>query len=219
MSTDSAGGDAPFPDERAPLLGEPSIAGDDSILSEHRVPAHIARRLFVSHFLSTWNSRLFEFGAVLYLATIFPGTLLIMSVYALVRGLSAILFAPAVGQYIDRGNRLQVVRVSIGKYPVVHASHHMRYTLTYPIRSPSKAWCSSFLRRLLRPCSPPTPWPRWGYWHAGGSLLFGLHRKALFYHEPGFRGERLGPLSYPSRTLCRSLMMLNRWSWWPKGTQ
>merc|ERR1712000_67280 len=42
----------------------------------------IARRLYVSHFLSTWNSRIFEFGAVLYLASIFPGTLLPMSVYA-----------------------------------------------------------------------------------------------------------------------------------------
>ena len=39
-----------------------------------------------------------------------------MSVYAFVRGLSAIAFAPAVGMYIDTGNRLQVVRVSIGMF-------------------------------------------------------------------------------------------------------
>ncbi|OCK90509.1 uncharacterized protein K441DRAFT_689486 [Cenococcum geophilum 1.58] len=45
---------------------------------------------FISHTLSTWNSRVFEFGAVLYLATIFPDTLLPMSVYALTRGVSAI---------------------------------------------------------------------------------------------------------------------------------
>ncbi|OQD90614.1 hypothetical protein PENANT_c001G03003 [Penicillium antarcticum] len=37
-----------------------------------------------------------------------------MSVYALSRGLAAILFAPAVGYYIDTGNRLRVVQVSIG---------------------------------------------------------------------------------------------------------
>src|SRR4051812_31419957 len=78
---------------------------------QHCVTTSIARRLYISHFLSTWNSRVFEFGAVLYLATIFPGTLMPMSVYALVRGLSAIIFAPAVGLYIDVGNRLQVVRV------------------------------------------------------------------------------------------------------------
>jgi iron-regulated transporter 1 len=50
---------------------------------------------------------------VLYLATVYPGTLLPMSVYAFARGLSAIIFAPAIGQYIDIGNRLQVVRLSI----------------------------------------------------------------------------------------------------------
>ncbi|KAM5353404.1 hypothetical protein ACJ41O_000054 [Fusarium nematophilum] len=98
-------------DERSALL--PNRHENHSRPSDHRVPASIARRLYVSHFLSTWNSRVFEFGAVLYLAAIFPGTLLPMSVYALFRGLSAIVFAPAVGLYIDTGDRLQVVRVSI----------------------------------------------------------------------------------------------------------
>lgn len=94
--------------ETSPLL-PPSNVQDD------RVSPRISRRLYLSHFLSTWNSRVFEFGAVLYLATIFPGTLLPMSVYALTRGLSAIFFASAVGHYIDVGNRLNVVRVSIGE--------------------------------------------------------------------------------------------------------
>jgi iron-regulated transporter 1 len=75
----------------------------------------IKKRLYISHFLSTWNSRVFEFGAVLYLASIFPGTLLPMSVYALARGACAMILSPAVGRYIDIGNRLQVVRLSIGK--------------------------------------------------------------------------------------------------------
>ncbi|KAK4073471.1 uncharacterized protein Triagg1_5297 [Trichoderma aggressivum f. europaeum] len=91
-----------------------SLLGLDGIQPTHEhVPASVARRLYASHFLSTWNSRVFELGAVLYLASVFPGTLLPMSLYALVRGLSAIVFAPAVGWYIDTGNRLQVVRVSI----------------------------------------------------------------------------------------------------------
>ncbi|EYE91293.1 uncharacterized protein EURHEDRAFT_416541 [Aspergillus ruber CBS 135680] len=73
----------------------------------------IARRLYISHFLSTWNSRVFEFGSVLYLACIFPNTLLPMSVYALARGASAVVFSQAVGWYIDTRDRLRVVRVSI----------------------------------------------------------------------------------------------------------
>ncbi|KAK3681657.1 Ferroporti-1 [Podospora appendiculata] len=109
------------PDERAPLLATttptttPTRATSNisAHVAQHRIPVHITRRLYVSHFLSTWNSRVFEFGAVLYLAIIYPGTLLPLSLYAFARGLSAIVFAPAVGQYVDAGNRLLVVRVSI----------------------------------------------------------------------------------------------------------
>ncbi|WPH01846.1 Hypothetical protein R9X50_00470000 [Acrodontium crateriforme] len=74
---------------------------------------HIGRRLYTSHLLSTWNSRLFEFGAVLFLASIFQGTLLPMSVYALVRSGAAILFAQSIGSWIDSGNRLTILRTSI----------------------------------------------------------------------------------------------------------
>src|SRR5690606_17848036 len=49
----------------------------------------------------------------LFLASIFPDTLLPMSVYALVRSAAAIVFAQAIGSWIDHGNRLTVVRVSI----------------------------------------------------------------------------------------------------------
>ena len=73
----------------------------------------IKRRLYVSHFLSTWNSRVFEFGAVLFLARIFPGTLLPSSVYALVRAAAAICFAPLVGRRVDQLDRLRVVRLAI----------------------------------------------------------------------------------------------------------
>lgn len=60
-----------------------------------------------------WNSRGFEFGAVLFLSTIYPGTLLPMSVYALVRALAAIIFSSKIGMCIDSGHRLSVVRISI----------------------------------------------------------------------------------------------------------
>jgi hypothetical protein len=104
-------------DETRPLLASPVPSAASEVQDQgDGVPARLANHIYVSHFLSTWNSRVFEFGGVLYLATIFPGTLLPMSVYALARGLSAILFAPAVGQYIDTSNRLQVVRLSIGEH-------------------------------------------------------------------------------------------------------
>jgi len=106
------GSKADASDGRAPLLRDERL--DNQAVSENEILVRIARRLYVSHFLSTWNSRIFEFGAVLYLAVIFPGTLLPMSIYAFTRGISAIICAPAIGQCIDTGNRLKVVRVSIG---------------------------------------------------------------------------------------------------------
>lgn len=96
--------------EQTPLL---SKAPSDQASGDATASAGLTARLYISHFLSTWNSRVFEFGAVLYLATIFPGTLLPISIYAIIRGLAAIGLSPAVGQYVDTGNRLQVVRVSV----------------------------------------------------------------------------------------------------------
>ena len=88
-------------------------ADDHEIQTTEASSSAVLRRLYLSHFLSTWNSRVFEFGAVLYLASIFPGTLMPMSIYALSRGLAAVLLSPAVGQYIDTTNRLTAVKVSI----------------------------------------------------------------------------------------------------------
>jgi len=72
-----------------------------------------SKSLYISHTISTWNSRGFEFGAVLFLATIYPGTLLPMSIYALIRALAATTLSPFLGKYIDSSDRLQVVRISI----------------------------------------------------------------------------------------------------------
>lgn len=95
-----------------PVRQDGEAAEEERVLPTE-LPRSLAIRLYTSHFLSTWNSRLFEFGAVLFLASIFPDTLLPMSVYALVRSASAILFAQSIGSWIDRGDRLKVVRFSI----------------------------------------------------------------------------------------------------------
>lgn len=83
--------------------------------SASRPSAPVRGKLYTSHFLTTWNSRVFEFGAVLFLSSIFPGTLLPVSVYAVTRSASAILLSGAVGHFIDNAERMRVVRVSIGE--------------------------------------------------------------------------------------------------------
>ncbi|KAF2223150.1 Ferroporti-1 [Elsinoe ampelina] len=71
------------------------------------------RKLYVSHSLAAWNSRMFEFGAVLFLSTIYPNTLLPASVYALARSLAAVLLSTWLGKIVDTKSRISVVRISI----------------------------------------------------------------------------------------------------------
>ncbi|KAK7186215.1 hypothetical protein DPSP01_005044 [Paraphaeosphaeria sporulosa] len=70
-------------------------------------------KLYLSHTLSTWNARTFEFSAVIFLGSIFPNTLFYASCYALFRSLTAFLLSPTVGHQVDSRERLGVVRHSI----------------------------------------------------------------------------------------------------------
>lgn len=110
----------------------------------------VRNKLYVSHFLSTWNSRVFEFGAILFLSTIFPGTLLPASVYALARAASVILFSGFVGRFIDHGERMHVVRTSIGEYRypflrriIYNTYSHCLVQLGKEWQQPSLASCCS----------------------------------------------------------------------------
>ena len=80
-------------------------------------PTHATKsvlwKLYLSHTLSTWNARTFEFSAVIFLARIFPSTLFYASCYALFRSLAAFLLSSTVGKHVDSRGRLQVVRHTI----------------------------------------------------------------------------------------------------------
>ncbi|BFZ62775.1 hypothetical protein YB2330_003885 [Saitoella coloradoensis] len=122
----------------APLLRDGGEATEEQRdASNDAVPTSIRWKLYLSHFLSTWQSRLFEFQAVITIAVIFPGSLLQPSIYALIRGLAAVLLAPAAGKYIDQTDRLKVVRLSIGlqRIPVALSCLCLWILLTWPTRS------------------------------------------------------------------------------------
>jgi iron-regulated transporter 1 len=59
---------------------------------------------------------MFEFGAVVFLASIFPGTLLYASVYALARSLFAVVLSSWLGAVVDRLDRLSAIRHSISAF-------------------------------------------------------------------------------------------------------
>ena len=98
--------------ESVPMIEQSAANGDYSAVPQLSHGA-IRKLLYTSHILSTWNSRAFEFGAFLFLATIYPQTLLPASIYALTRAGAAATLSPWLGGYIDRSDRLPVVRVSI----------------------------------------------------------------------------------------------------------
>jgi len=113
---------------------------------DKKLQRRILIRLYTSHFLSYWNSRTFEFGAILFLAGIFPGTLLYASIYALGRALAGTLLSSRIGSYVDRANRLKAIRSSIvwqrlpvatscGLFLVLHAAPQSRLTfwLCFPM--------------------------------------------------------------------------------------
>lgn len=149
----------------------PFIEADPASLTQpqrhDKTPKNTTRRLYISHTLSTWNSRIFEFGAVLYLASIYPGTLLPMSIYALSRGGAAILLAPAVGWYIDVGNRLGVVRVSIGLFSILNHIHIRFWCAVYPARRAADESSSAESRRGCFVWDILSPGDAAGNWEAG----------------------------------------------------
>lgn len=90
-----------------------SLVQGEAAAIQPREPTNSRSLLYTSHFLSAWNCRLFEFGAVLFLAEAFPDTLLPSSIYAFVRAAAVIGFSPVIGDYIDIMDRLVVLRISI----------------------------------------------------------------------------------------------------------
>ncbi|EGU81472.1 hypothetical protein FOXB_08054 [Fusarium oxysporum f. sp. conglutinans Fo5176] len=108
-----------------------------------------ARRLYISHTLSTWNSRVFEFGSVLYLASIFPGTLMPLAIYSIVRGASAITLSSWVGSYIDRKDRLNTVRLSIVSQRLVVAASCVIFFILSRVESPSDELRVGLLAALI----------------------------------------------------------------------
>jgi len=68
---------------------------------------------YSSHFLFTWNDRVWEFASVIFLIAAYPRTLQPSSIFGLVTTASAILFGPSVGRWFDSSERLEAVRAAI----------------------------------------------------------------------------------------------------------
>jgi solute carrier family 40 (iron-regulated transporter), member 1 len=63
--------------------------------------------LYVSHFLSTWGQRAWEFLVGLVMLEIHPSSLLLVSIFGLCDAAAVVIFGPAVGTFVDSMPRLK----------------------------------------------------------------------------------------------------------------
>ncbi|KAL4222198.1 hypothetical protein ACF0H5_018235 [Mactra antiquata] len=69
--------------------------------------------VYISHFLSAWGDRMWQFGVGLFLVIIAPESLLLTAIYGFVMGAAILLFGPMVGDWVDRTARLSAARISL----------------------------------------------------------------------------------------------------------
>ncbi|KAF7951343.1 hypothetical protein EAE96_006659 [Botrytis aclada] len=81
--------------------------------------------LYLSHFLSTWNGRSYEFAAIIFTANAWPDTLVAASIRGIVRTLASICFSSSVGRWVDKSpDRLKTLltTITINRIAVICAS-------------------------------------------------------------------------------------------------
>ncbi|ESZ93635.1 hypothetical protein SBOR_5984 [Sclerotinia borealis F-4128] len=84
-----------------------------------------AWNLYLSHFLSTWNGRSYEFAAIIFTANAWPDTLVAASVRGIVRTLASICFSSSVGRWVDKSpDRLRTLltTITVNRIAVICAS-------------------------------------------------------------------------------------------------
>lgn len=69
--------------------------------------------LYLSHFLSAWGERAWEFGAALLLISAFSGSLRLPAIFGFALSAATVLFGGAIGDWVDRTNRLLAIKAAV----------------------------------------------------------------------------------------------------------
>ncbi|EPS41247.1 hypothetical protein H072_4815 [Dactylellina haptotyla CBS 200.50] len=95
--------------------------------------------LYLSHFLSTWNSRTYEFAAVVFTVEAFPNTLLPASISGIAQCITLIILSPLVGAWADHSaSRLNSLKVTILSQRLAALAACLSWTLL--LWSPSNSY-------------------------------------------------------------------------------
>ncbi|KAF9945100.1 hypothetical protein BGZ70_004043 [Mortierella alpina] len=73
----------------------------------------VHQKLYISHFLTSWVDRSFEFASYLLIAKVFTSSLLQSSLYGLITTLAALLLSNRIGNWINLLSRLQTYRITL----------------------------------------------------------------------------------------------------------
>lgn len=87
--------------------------GDELVYGTERVPNSRHCRLYISHFLSTWNARQFEFAVTLLLLDVFPNTLRWTGIFGFCTTIAAIIASSSIGNLANSTGRLRMMQFTI----------------------------------------------------------------------------------------------------------
>jgi len=102
-------------DNREPTSDVGSLARNEfaSVLVNRIEAEQNIRRLYVSHGLSAWGDRMWEFAIALLLINIWPGSLLLVALFGATEAIAVVFAGPIIGDWVDAYERLSVVRTSL----------------------------------------------------------------------------------------------------------
>ncbi|KAF1315122.1 Ferroportin, partial [Globisporangium splendens] len=76
-------------------------------------PKRVLMYLYISHFLSAWGDRMWQFAIPILFMEVFVDTLLPSATFSLIMYTTCIFAIPSVGKYLDTANRWTVMKYSI----------------------------------------------------------------------------------------------------------
>eukprot|EP00035_Acanthoeca_spectabilis_P025979 m.460755 g.460755 ORF g.460755 m.460755 type:complete len:659 (-) comp22129_c0_seq1:23-1999(-) len=131
-------------DKREPVADVSTPARDqfDYVLVEKIKAQENIRRLYISHGLSAWGDRMWEFAIALLLISIWPGSLLLVALFGFTEAISVVLAGPVIGDWVDTSERLAVVRISlvIGNGMVVLSAGVIGFLLRHETQHDGTFW-------------------------------------------------------------------------------
>ncbi|CAK9153739.1 unnamed protein product [Ilex paraguariensis] len=75
------------------------------------LPSSLLIYLYLGHFLSRWDARMWEFSVGLYMINVWPDSLFLAAACGLVESASTALLGPLVGQWVDKVTYVKVLQI------------------------------------------------------------------------------------------------------------